>query len=94
MLNRKEKLTIEEEIALAINGMEKALEKIPNCSQNLAVVSEQFNLNRGVYIGCMDFVYKYQPSLYEKCVEKYGKRELTLHNEYGKVFGKIFNKCK
>lgn len=94
MLTIADKNRIDEQLSIAINGMEEALRYIPNCQRNYAPVMEGYNINRGVYLGLMDFLDNNYVTAAHEMREKYGKRYEQLGESYEKIYQTVFLKCK
>ena len=90
MLNKLDKNKCFSALETAVNGMEEAVTEIANCRKNPAVIMEQFNINRGVYIATMDFLEDGYDSLYAEMNAKYDERYKKAWNNYERFFGKVF----
>lgn len=94
MITAKNKNAIDEQLAIAMNGMEEALSYIPNCSRNYAPMIEGYNINKGVYIGLMDFLDKNYPAIANDMRCKYEERYEALGEKAEKLYQAVFLKCK
>lgn len=90
MLNKLDKNKCFTALEIAVNGMEEAVTEIANCRQNPAVIMENFNINRGVYIATMDFLRDGYDLLYVEMFIKYDKRYKKAWDNYERFFGKVF----
>lgn len=85
---------IDEQLSIAVFGMEEALHCIPNCQRNYASMIEGYNINRGVYIGIMDFLDNNYPAIANEMRDKYGDSYEALGEKAGKLYQAVFLKCK
>lgn len=90
MLNKLDKNKCLTALETAVNGMEDAVKEIANCRQNPAVIMENFNINRGVYIATMDFLNDGYEEIYDDMYAKYNDRYYNAWDNYEKFFQKVF----
>lgn len=90
MLNKLDKNKCNAALELAVYGMEDAVKEIAYCRQNPAVILENFNISRGVYIATMDFLRDGYEEIYDEMYAKYNDRYYKAWNSYGNFFHKIY----
>lgn len=93
MLNISDRNIIDKQLSIAITGMEESLSYIPNCSRNYAPMMEGYNINKGVYLGLMDFLDKNYPAIANDVRKKYEERYERLGEAAERLYHAVFLKC-
>ncbi len=85
-MTRAERTSIEQLMALAIRGMEEAVEPdIQNMPSAYSRKAELFNLNRGYYDGIKDFIATTDRHFGNELVQKFIKRYNDALDKYQKI---------